>query len=187
MGWRARGIAWLAATAAFFTVSFTAAAEQRWIHVHVSEGDGAGTRVRIQLPLSVVRAALPHLRSEGLRGGTLRLPQEAMDTEKLAEARAALAAALEGEPVEVGDPGRPLRMEREGEWLIVTAAESETDRVRLQVPLEAARKVLEDLPAEIDLLFVLDSMSETGDVEIARIEADETSVRIWLDSAPAAE
>jgi hypothetical protein len=163
-------------------LSLPVAASERWLHLHVEERGSDGTRVRVQLPFSAIRAALPHLRANGLDRGKLRLETGAVDPGNLARARESLREAMEGRTVEIGDADRPLRLERRGDWLVITGGESGPDRVRLQVPVEIAREVLDALPDSIDLLAIVDSIGEDGDVEIARVDTDDTSVRIWLDA-----
>lgn len=164
-----------------------AIAAERWVHIHVDETGADGARVRIQLPLSVVRAALPHVEADGLEGGRLRLSDDAVDPGDLAAARVALRDALDGKVVEVGDPDRPFRLERSGGWIILAGTEPDGGRIRLQVPSSVARDVLRDLPGKIDLLAILGGIEEAGDAEIASIEDGDTSVRIWIDASVKAE
>lgn len=177
----------LGSAAVALALFLPAAASERWLHLEVEDGGPDGTRVRIQFPLSAIRAALPHLRAEGLHRGRVRLDPGAVDPDDLARARESFRSAMEGRVVEVGDAEEPLRLERQGEWLVITGAESDRRRIRLQVPVEIAQRVLDALPEEIDLVAVLDSVRGDGDVEIARIEAEGSSVRIWIDAAASAD
>lgn len=168
-------------------LSLPSGAAERWIHVDVDEGGSDGTRVRIQLPLSVVRAALPHLHSDALAGGRVLFDADTIDPEDLAEARSALDAALAGRPVVVGDPDRPVRIERDGKWLRLTASDADHSRVRIQMPVALAREVLDDLPGSIDLLAILDALGEDADLDLIEVDADDTKVRIRVDARPSTD
>jgi hypothetical protein len=168
-------------------LSLPSGAAERWIHVEVDEGGSDGTRVRIQLPFSVVRAALPHLRADVLDGGRIFLEADAIDAEDLAEARKALDAALAGRPVVVGDPDRPVRIERDGKWVRLTASDPDRSRVRIQMPVALAREVLDDLPGSIDLLALLDALGAEEDVDLVEVEEDDTKVRIRIDERPSTD
>lgn len=156
-------------------------AADRWIHLRVEEAGGA--KVSVNLPLDMIRDVLPYLESDRLRGGRVIFGPGEVAASDVEAARKALSRALTGSRVEVDDRDGRLRIERAGNLVVLTRTGTEGDRVIVRVPVRAAEAALEDLPAGLDLVRIVRAFERGPEAEIARIEADGSRVRIWIDGS----
>ena len=163
------------------------AASQRWIHVHVDEDNGSGARVTLNLPIGLIEAALPMVRSDafnGGRGARIRVNGDDFDCRHLRALWAALREAQDAPYAVVEERDQTVRIEKSGGFMLikVTPKNSRGDRVDMKVPLPVVDALLSGPEDEIDLAAAVRALAESGaSGELVAVDDDRTTVRIWID------
>lgn len=172
--------------AAVLAPSASAAADSaRWIHVRVDEDGERGARVDVQVPLSMVSALLPTLKSKvEVHDGRLDFGDDEMTLAELRGYWTAVKAAKDGNYVTVRDGQDTVRIAKRGGIVHVDVSENRGSgrvKVRLPVPLVDAFLAEEDT---VDVAQLVKALSNVPNGEIVAVDDDESRVRIWIDDKP---
>ena len=172
-------------TAVLLPAAPAGAESSRWIHVRVDEDGERGARVDVQVPLSMVSALLPSLKSKiEVHDGRLDFGDDEMSLAELRGYWTAVKAAKDGNYVTIRDGEDTVRIAKRGGIVHVDVSEnrgSERVKVRLPVPLVDAFLAGDDT-IEVDQL--VKALSNVPNGEIVAVDDDESRVRIWIDDKP---
>lgn len=167
----------LAATAILmFPAAALNAQQTNWVHIRV-DGDQA-EQVRLNLPMSMVSMAFETIREEGL--------DDIADGDfGLADAREmwqALRDAGDAEFVNVQDGDESLRVYREGDRLYIEAQDGPDENLRVEMPVRVADVLLSPDSDAVDFDAVVQELIDQGDSDLVLIQAEDRTVRFWVDN-----
>jgi hypothetical protein len=168
----------------------SAFAGTRWLHVRVDDNGPDGDKVRVNIPLSVVEKMLPVLQNEDLKEGKVRIGDEEMDNADLRRMWQAVRSMEDSDFVTVQGTRQNLRVAKQGNFFVVqgTQGKGKKNNVNVRVPLRVVDALFSgDDPNELDILAAVKALGEHTDGDLVVVEDDDSSVRIWIDSAEQAE
>jgi len=161
------------------------ASDDRWIHVRVDDADGAGGRVDIQVPIGMVSGLLPALKGAQSRG-SIRVDRKRVDLDELRGYWNAVRTAKDGEYVSVRDDDSDVRISKSGGFVRLNVDErGGGSRVRMKIPLELVDAALANGDTfDFDAIGKALAIAPAG--ELLTVDDDDSHVRIWIDTQPAA-
>jgi len=164
-----------------------ALASDQWLHVRVEEHGRGAERVHLNIPLSVVEAMLPHLEIDDLDRGTLRVDPSDLDLDglDLKEIVTAMSEGPDADYVTVNKDDEHVRVSKKGGYVVVVAEDRGccgNERVNVRIPLAVVDALVGDGRGELDLLAGLRALSAFEGEELVKVESDDESIRIWIDS-----
>jgi hypothetical protein len=171
--------------AAILTLAMAGAvsAGERWLHVRVL-GDDSDQEIHLNLPLRFASGLLAHVdptewTTEIRLGGCCS--GSGVD---LREVLSALEESPDSEFLTLRDGEESVRVAKERGFLVVhVEGDRRGESVRARVPLAVVRAALRGPGDTLDLEAALRAIDEHGDIELVRVDGDEESVRIWVDSS----
>lgn len=160
-------------------------AGDRWLHVRVDED---GQQVKINVPLQLVESVLPLIEAEQLHGGKLRWEHEELGELDLKEILAALRDTPDAKFVTVHGPDESVQVAKEKGYLVVRAEERDAgEKIRVRVPMAVVEALLGGEDGELDLVAALRVLADYEGEDLVRVESDDSTVRIWIDSSDTGE
>lgn len=167
----------IAAVTASIPVLFTAGlASMDWMVVDVKEGGPSGHRIVLPVPMALARAAVSLAPQPQVAGAPAELREAAPAAQA---ALAALAEAPDFELVRVEQRDQVVSIRKEGEKLRIEV-DSDRERVRVNVPLGAARTVLDGAASgHVRTAALLDAISD-AEGDLVEVESGQDHVRIWM-------
>lgn len=165
-------------------LAIPAAAQPLWIHLRISDDDGRG-QVRINLPASAAdraTAALPAFRSHHCR---IEVDGSRFARKDLAALWPPLAAAAEGETVEVASAeGTTLTARKMAGRALVEARDGFEGPVTIDMPLAMLEVLARSGSDVIPLRELLGIVLAEGSNPLTVVSGD-AAVRMWVDAIPA--
>lgn len=188
----------LAATACSLltTPSFAQSAPakgERWLHVRVVNSDDKNDIVRVNVPLDLAESVLPTINKNNLHNGKVTIDQAHMKDVDLHAMINAVRSAKDGEYVTVQNSDQDVRVAKQGGHLLVHVKDKNRDahakhsEVEVKIPMHVIDALFSAGKDELDLVAALHALSQQGDTELVSVKADESTVRVWLDSKNAGD
>ncbi|MCK4304118.1 MAG: hypothetical protein KAY24_07755 [Candidatus Eisenbacteria sp.] len=165
-----------------------AGSSDMWLHINVEEAGPEGDRVYINLPLDLIEALLPLIEtgddSEGtvtILGGSLSINCGRASDLELEVLRAAVRDAEDAEYVTVEGSDETVRVAKRDGCLIVNVDEPDAT-VRIKMRMEVVDAFLEGDLNNLNLVGAVQALRRHGEGELVRVESEDETVRIWIDS-----
>jgi hypothetical protein len=180
----------LAAAALILLAALPAAAGEldgRWLHIRVQEHDGDEEYVAINIPLQLVEAILPTIETDEFSRGKVILDDDELEGVDLRAMLEAVRDTPDAEFITVRSRDENVRVAKESGFLVVLAEDSDFERVRVRMPLDAVEAMVGGSGDEIDLLAGLRVLADRADSDLVTVESTDSSVRIWIDSSDSGE
>ena len=161
------------------------ASDDRWIHVRVDDTDGSRGHVDIQVPIGMVSSLLPVLKGTHGRG-SIHVDGHRADLAELRGYWNAVRSAKDGEYVTVRDEDSDVRISKSGGFLRLNVdGKGDGGRVRMKIPLPLVDAALVGGDT-IDLEAIGKALANAPAGELLTVDDEDSHVRIWIDSEPAA-
>lgn len=176
-------------TLLLLAVVFTAGpalAAERWLHVRVEGYDHASDWVNVNVPLSMIEALLPAIETDEFRGGRVRIDDMDIEGIDLARMLEALREAPDADFVTVKSDDELVRVAKENGFLKVTV-DGHHEKVRVKMPMEVVDALLGSKHGELDILGALRVLGDYYDGDLVTVEADDGTVRVWIDDSDTGE
>ena len=157
---------------------------ERYVHVRIQDGR-ADEAVRIDVPMSLVRAFLPH--AVEVLDTDLSLHDVGDSDIDLRELVAALRDAPEGEFLRIRERDESVRVAKEDGFFLVQVDERGGDRVRIRLPLVVLDTLIDSGSERLDLAAALEALAEYDGDDLLTVESDDELIRIWIDAKPAGD
>jgi hypothetical protein len=172
-------------------LALPALASEQWLHVRVEDHRHGDETVHVNLPLSVVEAMLPAISLDELERGKISLDELELDGLEMqgVDLREMLLAFRDGpdtDLVTVREGDETLRVAKEGDYLIVRAEEAGFDdfeTLNVRIPFPVLEALVGGDRDTLDLAAGLRALREYEGEEFVRIDSEDESVRIWIDSS----
>ena len=176
-----RALTLMTAVALLLASPLLAADETRWLNVHVTE-KGEGANVEIHLPLQLVTAVLNSINVENFHGGKVHLDidEAEIDWQQL---MAAVKDTPDGEFVKVDATDAQVRVSKRAGMLHVNVVETAEEHatVNVTLPMAMIDALQIDEQNQIDMAALLASLGQLPDGNLVTVEADDASVRVWVE------
>lgn len=166
---------------------------ERWLHVRVINSDNKGETVRVNVPLDLAESVLPTINKEHLHNGKVTISEAHMNDVDLHALMNAVRNAKDGEYVTVQGPDQDVRVAKQGGHLLVHVKDkskgenSKRSEVEVKIPMRVIDALLSAGKDELDIVAALHALSAQGDTELVSVKADDSTVRVWLDSKNAGD
>ena len=161
---------------------------ERWLHVRVINSDNKGETVRVNVPLDLAESVLPTINKEHLHNGKVTISEAHMNDVDVHALMNAVRNAKDGEYVTVQGPDQDVRVAKQGGHLLVHVKDKSKDEhvkrseVEVKIPMRVIDALLSAGKDELDIVAALHALSAQGDTELVSVKADDSTVRVWLDS-----
>jgi hypothetical protein len=166
---------------------------ERWLHVRVVNSDDKNDIVRVNVPLDLAESVLPTINKNNLHNGKVTIDQAHMKDVDLHALINAVRNAKDGEYVTVQNSDQDVRVAKQGGHLLVHVkdknheAHSRHSEVEVKIPMHVIDALFSAGKDELDLVAALHALAQQGDTELVSVKADESTVRVWLDSKNAGD
>jgi hypothetical protein len=162
-----------------------------WLHVRVEDRGPDGEQVEVNIPLTVVEAVLPSITIDDLHKGHFDLDDlDLGDADLDGLDLRAILTELRDSPdmnfVTVRSDDESVRVAKEGDYLIVRVEErsaNDTENVRVTIPLKVVEALIQNDDNDLDLIAGLRALSEFEGEDLVRVESDDETIRVWIDSS----
>lgn len=161
---------------------------ERWLHVRVINSDNKGETVRVNVPLDLAESVLPTINKEHLHDGKVTISEAHMNDVDVHALMNAVRNAKDGEYVTVQGPDQDVRVAKQGGHLLVHVKDKskgehvKRSEVEVKIPMKVIDALLSAGKDELDIVAALHALSSQGDTELVSVKADDSTVRVWLDS-----
>ena len=169
-------------TFAFLVLATTAtllAGSKSWLHVRVDSEDSE--KVSVNVPMSLVSTVLPLLEEEVLPQEGVRFDDRDLTISELREVWEAVKAEESGEIVSVESEDSRIRVFTDGDYLLVESDEDSRSELRVRIPVPVVDALLSGEGEVLNVVAALEALQDLGVTELGVVEADEASIRIWID------
>jgi hypothetical protein len=166
---------------------------ERWLHVRVINSDNKGETVRVNVPLDLAESVLPTINKEHLHNGKVTIDQAHMNDVDLHALMNAVRSAKDGEYVTVQGSDQDVRVAKQGGHLLVHVKDksrgehSRRSEVEVKIPMHVIDALFSAGKDELDVVAALHALSLQGDTELVSVKADDSTIRVWLDSKNAGD
>ncbi len=173
------GLALLAIGAA---TARAAAATDLWLHIKVHD-DREGSRVNVNLPLAIVRAAMPLLPSEASSASRLRIDDRDLSADDLRRIWREIERSPDAAYITVDERHGKVNIAKRGNYLVIHAADSDRGhhRVEVKLPLPVVRALISGPGDQLDVRAALEALVRAGQGELVTVNGDDETVRMWVD------
>jgi len=166
------------ATALF--VSAPMLASELWLHVRAEEHNGRRSRVVVNLPVKAFEKALPLIPSRLSHSCELRLRELDVESAEIRSIVEQLRTAPAGAGVRITREDGDIVARKEGTMLVISRSGSEWVRPdTISVSFDIAESLFGN--GEIDFRAAVELLVRRGEGEIAIVQSDDSTVRIWVD------
>lgn len=161
---------------------------ERWLHVRVINTDDKNETVRVNIPLDLAESVLPTISKERLHNGKVTFDEAHMKDLDLKALLNAVRNAKDGEYVTVQSADQDVRVAKQGgHFLVHVKDKSKGDHgkrseVEVKIPMHVIDALFSAGKDELDIVAALHALSLQGDTELVSVKADDSTVRVWLDS-----
>lgn len=160
-------------------------ATNSWIHVRVDSEKGE--KVRVNVPMSLVSTVLPIVQEKGLantkiHGNHIQLGNSELTIGELREIWNSLRQNGSGELANVETEDNKVNVFMDGQYLRVESSEGSGEKVHVKVPVNVVDALLSGTGDELDLMAAVNALAELGDQQLVEVQADNSTVKIWIDS-----
>jgi hypothetical protein len=172
----------LAFAAALLVAAPLGAAEaDRWLNVNVMDKTD-GTKVDVHLPLQLVVAVLNSVDVDNFHDGKLEIDVEDADID-WPQLLAAVKDAPDGEFVKVEAPDAKVQVSKRLGTLYVNVIETAEDHatVNVTLPMSMIDALKFDEANQIDMAALLTSLDQLPNGDLVTVEADDATVRVWVE------
>jgi hypothetical protein len=165
----------------------SAAAEAKdglWLHIKVHDGSD-GSRVNISLPLALVELAAPALPAEATTGARLRVGDQDLSVADLRRVWQQVRSGPDATFIAVDQAHSHLRVARRGTTLVIHAVDDghgQGDHVEMRIPGAVVDALLAGNGQQLDLAGAIAALARAGEGELVTANADNDTVRLWVDS-----
>jgi hypothetical protein len=158
-----------------------AADPDRWLNVNVLDKSD-GTKVEVHLPIQLVVAVLNSVDAENFHGGKVQLDLEDADID-WPQLLAAVKGAPDGEFVKVEAPDAKVQVSKRAGTLYVNVVETAEDHatVNVTLPMAMIDALKFDDANQIDMAALLTGLDQLPDGDLVTVEADDATVRVWVE------
>jgi hypothetical protein len=158
-----------------------AADPDRWLNVNVLDKSD-GTKIEVHLPIQLVVAVLNSVDAENFHGGKVQLDIEDADID-WPQLLAAVKGAPDGEFVKVDAPDAKVQVSKRAGTLYVNVVETAEDHatVNVTLPMAMIDALKFDDANQIDVAALLTGLDQLPDGDLVTVEADDATVRVWVE------
>ena len=157
-----------------------------WLHIRVTEEGEDGTKVSVNLPLSLI-GIVADIAEQEIRRETSHIDLGEFEDHgiSIADIRRAwteLRDAGDAEFVTIEEDDEMVHISRAGDIILIEFEENDGDNSgRVQVPVSVVDALLSGDGEELNIRAALDQLVATSSGEIVLVEADDTTVRVWIE------
>jgi len=161
---------------------------ERWLHVRVINTDDKNETVRVNVPLDLAESVLPTISKERLHNGKVTFDEAHMKDVDLKALLNAVRNAKDGEYVTVQSSDQDVRVAKQGGHFLVHVKDKskgehgKRSEVEVKIPMHVIDALFSAGKDELDIVAGLHALSLQGDTELVSVKADDSTVRVWLDS-----
>jgi hypothetical protein len=166
---------------------------ERWLHVRVINTDDKNETVRVNVPLDLAESVLPTISKERLHNGKVTFDEAHMKDVDLKALLNAVRNAKDGEYVTVQSSDQDVRVAKQGGHFLVHVKDKtkgehgKRSEVEVKIPMHVIDALFSGGKDELDIVAALHALSQQGDTELVSVKADDSTVRVWLDSKNSAD
>jgi hypothetical protein len=166
---------------------------ERWLHVRVINTEDKNETVRVNVPLDLAESVLPTINKEHLHNGKVTISEAHMNDVDVHALMNAVRNAKDGEYVTVQSSDQDVRLAKQGGHLLVHVKDkskgehAKRSEVEVKIPMRVIDALLSAGKDELDIVAALHALSSQGDTELVSVKADDSTVRVWLDSKNAGD
>jgi hypothetical protein len=166
---------------------------ERWLHVRVINTDDKNETVRVNIPLDLAESVLPTISKERLHNGKVTFDEAHMKDVDLKALLTAVRNAKDGEYVTVQSSDQDVRVAKQGGHFLVHVKDKskgehgKRSEVEVKIPMHVIDALFSAGKDELDIVAALHALSLQGDTELVSVKADDSTVRVWLDSKNAGD
>ena len=161
--------------------------EAPWLHIRVTEQGEDGAKVSVNLPLSLVEVFADIAEQQIRNEAHVELGLDHHDI-RIADIRRAwneLRDAGDAEFVTIEEDNEFVRISRAGDIILIEfeqrdADDESPDNGRVEVPVSVVDALLSGEGEELNIRAALDELVASTSGEIVFVEADDTTVRVWI-------
>jgi len=159
-----------------------ATSKDRWVHIRVDDSGESSGRVDIQVPIGMVSALLPAMKTK--HAHRIVIDGRHVDMDELRGYWRAVRAAKDGEYVTVRDDDADVRITKRGGLVLLSVDDRDGGgKVRMKIPVPVVDAVLSHEDT-IDLGAIGAALAKAPSGEILTVDDEDSHVRIWIDAAP---
>jgi hypothetical protein len=161
---------------------------ERWLHVRVINTDDKNETVRVNVPLDLAESVLPTISKERLHNGKVNFDEAHMKDVDFRALLNAVRNAKDGEYVTVQSSDQDVRVAKQGGHFFVHVKDKskgdhgKRSEVEVKIPMHVIDALFSAGKDELDIVAALHALSLQGDTELVSVKADDSTVRVWLDS-----
>jgi hypothetical protein len=158
---------------------------ERWLHVRVVSQTAKGETVRVNVPLELAEKVLPAIDQDRLHNGRVKIDRAECNGVDLRALLDAVRTSKDGEFVTVQSRDADIRVAKQnGQFLvhILDKKKTKESQVEVKIPMKVVEAMTSAGKDELDLIAGLHALSEQGDTELVSVKADDSTIRVWLDS-----
>lgn len=164
--------------------ALTAAAPNSWLHVRVDSNEGE--KVRVNVPLNLVSTVLPLIKEKHLTHGRLRTNRIALNggeltVDDLRQIWASIKSSGSYELANIETSDANIHVVLDGDYLTVESLEGSREQVHVKVPVAVVDALLSGDGDELDVLAAVEALERLGGQQLVMVEADDSTVKIWID------
>jgi len=161
----------------------------KWLHIKVDEKGDDAEIVRVNLPMDLVAKILPLIEEESFNKGKVTFDGHELQQVDIRGILTAVKDAEDGEYVTVEGPDENVRVAKEGNRLFIKVTEDgdEPEYVNVEIRMEVVEALLSGNDDELDVLSAVQALGKYGDQELVSVDADDATIRIWVDSQNTSE
>ncbi len=172
------------AIALFLSLSSLHLAAASWLHVRVEGNDQE--KVSVNVPLSLVTTVLPMLEAHApqeLSKHGIRLDDQEISVAELREIWQQVRSQGSYELANISSRDANVTVRIEGNYLRVDSDEASRERVQVRVPVRVVDALLSGTGNELNLMQALEALQAEPEQELVTVEAEDTLVKVWIDSS----
>ena len=157
-----------------------------WLHIRVTEEGEGGTKVNVNLPLSLIGIvadiAEQEIRRESSHLDLGEFEDHGISIADIRRAWTELRDAGDAEFVTVEEDDEMVRISRAGDIILIEFEENDGENSgRVEVPVSVVDALLSGDGEELNIRAALDQLVATASGEIVFVEANDTTVRVWIE------
>lgn len=160
---------------------------QKWLHVRVESAAADGERVKVNIPFALIEVVLPKIQAEELSDGKVKFAGEELSVTDLREIWAEIKKTGNSELLTVTSKDTNVRVSMEGDTLIIRTTGESNENVSVTLPTVVMDALLQGDGDELDVLAAVKALSENNLKELVSVEADDQTVRVWIDESSTGE
>jgi len=162
-----------------------AADSNLWVHVKVLEDDGE-TKVTVNLPIRLLTKALPLIDvGRHVHDQSIQINDHRLSYSELRDIWSELRGGPDMEFVTVEEDDESVKIWKKEGFLYVEAREHHGESVDVRMPLAVVDAFL-GTGDEFDFEAAIGALAEHGEGELVRVDGEDESVRVWIDTSPEA-